>query len=367
MDTFLLIVAAVVVGLLVIFGIAWYWFRTRLGAAPRDERPSSETDSIPPFRISLMPRPETPWQLADDVEMLSDVIEQSGFRRVSDFAIPEMKDLSVRGFCDRTRAAYAIIYEHPQVGLVVDAVRIHKQATATVTSAPNDGLDHPDTSLRAEVPLPASPLERGETINAWQQILTDLDQLSAERPSIPALAKTFVAAFTSSYAAEMDWRIRRGGVSADEIRRVASTGAQDEPDADTISAVQGIWRKAIDTFIESEVIASYLRSEPMPAAEWERQRERVFVVHEQSDHDALSDALCASVALHDADADVLKQRRDAMRAKIDAAFSDGETLDGFQAAQSALPSTQRFAPLAHVQRPWRAAIYLRPPPNQLAA
>lgn len=367
MNTFLLIVAAVVVGLVVVLTLAWYWFKSRLSALSAEASPRASASGIPPFRINLVAVDGGRWRQSAEVETVSRTIENSGFKPLADYAIPEMRDMVVRGFCDRKRAAYAIIYEHPQVGLVVDLVRIHKDVTATVTTAPDDGLDHPQNSLRTEVALPASALDKAGVLATWTQMLTELDSLSAGRTPIPALAKTFVAAFTSSYAAEMDWRIRRGGVSAEEIRRVATTGGQNEPDADAIRAVQTIWRNTIDDFIGAEVITAFLRAESFPAAEWEQTRDRVFVVHEQSNADSLCDALCAGVVFDDQEPEQAQARIRAMRAQLDAVFSESEALPGFKTAQAVLPSTQRFTELANLDRPWRAAIYLRPASNQFTA
>ena len=63
----------------------------------------------------------------------------------------------------------------------------------------------------------------------------------------------FVTAFTAAYAAEMDWRIDRGGVTAEEVAGAAAAGGQETPDATAVEGVQAMWRAAIDDFVSGEV------------------------------------------------------------------------------------------------------------------
>ncbi|MCH9670650.1 MAG: hypothetical protein K0U93_04305 [Gammaproteobacteria bacterium] len=364
MTKFLIIVAGVVVSLLVILGAVWFWLKGRqTRSAPHG------STGVPPFRIELTPKPTPTWQQEAEVDTFSHVIETSGFQRIGDFAIPQMHDLMVRGFCDRKRAAFAIIYEHPQVGLVLDLVRIHKGCTATVTSAPDDGLDHPGNTARTQIPF--ENLDEDGASATWAKMLPALDELCKDKTPIPALPKTFVAAFTSSYAAEMDWRIRRGGVTEDEVRRVALAGGQEDPAPDAIEQVKAVWRSTIDKFVGSEVIGQFLAAREISAVDWEQMRDRILVVHEYSETDALCDSLAAltdtPAPADDAEVSEPNEAASGLRAELGAAFTDAQVIDGFAAALELLPSTHRFEKIGSVQRPWRAEVYLKPSPAELAA
>ena len=209
MQTFLFIVAGVVIGLLVILGATWYWFKRGLSVPGKTSRQRSSlseiADSLPPFRITLHPG-EGIWD--QKIEAFSEVIESSDFQLIGDYTIPEMGNLPVRGFCHSGEGVHAVVYAYPQVGLVVDLMKVYRHHKVTVTTAPRDGLEHPDSSLLICVP----PAPDDDGIRAiWPQMLSTLDDHSQEDEVIPVSSRTFIAAFTSSYAAEMDWRIRRGG------------------------------------------------------------------------------------------------------------------------------------------------------------
>ena len=116
-----------------------------------------------------------------------------------------------------------------------------------------------------------------------ESVLTD----AAGRDAVAITAGLFPTVFATAYAAEMDWRIGRGGVTVEEIRRVAAASGQKEPGDDDVELVQGMWRTAIDDFVSEEAERAFLETGTVSAADWEGMRDRVLVVHEHSIVDEL--------------------------------------------------------------------------------
>jgi len=359
MKTFLLVTGGVVVGLLVVVSIGWLWLRRKLrgigealGALVTDL-----AGAVPPFRISLVPSSRPEWSDPARVLCVSGGFEGEGYQAVGDFEVPEMEGVVLRGFWHPRQHGFAVIYDHPQAGICVDLVALFSDRTLlTVSHSPETGMDRPERSrlVRMQVDLdePAGAAALHER----------LVQESAGREPIAVRADHFVRTFTGAYQLEQDWRIARGGVTPDEIRRAAELGGQEPPDDCAVELVQGLWRVAISEFVEQAVLTAYQAGNPMPASEWEGLRDRIQVVHEHVDRDDLADTLAWALIAgsYDEEDDEAEDRLHAEAKQRLAPLFGGSICAGFAEAQSLLPEKGRYRKLGSVAQPWVGDLYRAP-------
>jgi hypothetical protein len=237
----------------------------------------------------------------------------------------------------------------------VDVVGLHAdRSLLTVSNAPESGMDRPSRArlLRMELDSLA------EAHRLHERLVRESDGLVP----LPTTAGEFARAVEGAYRMEQNWRIARGGVTADEVRRAAAVGGLEPPDDDAIELVQASWRAAIAEFVSGEVLKAWLESSPMPASEWEERRERIRVVHDHCDADEMAEELAWSMiagSYDPEDDEAEEQAHEQARRRLQHVFS-GSVCAGFTEAQNLLPEKRRFRKLGAVTRPFAGDVYLEP-------
>lgn len=347
--TVLLLIAATV-------GLGFLWIRRKLvqlGGMLRG------LDSLPPFRIRLLPSAVAPWRDIDAADELTAGLQALGYECVGDFEIPEMGEVALRGFRHAEADALAAIYDVPEVGVHLDVVMELMDGThLTVTSGKETGLDQPEASRMLHVE--ADPND-SETAPRLHQRLLDL----AHGRETMLIDSSFEHAFTEAYEREMSWRIRRGGVTADEIRRQAERAGMEPPSNQAIELVRAAWRRAIDEFIQEETRRAWLAESDMSLSSWERERDRFVVVHECGDACERIDELAWVIiegTIPDDDEQAEGRAFEAARARLQHAFEGRTVREGFAEAQRLLPEKRRYELIGSLEEPWPADCYLVPEP-----
>jgi hypothetical protein len=364
MGTFFMMVAGVVVGLLIVLALAWWWIKRRLSKLgdALGSIGNAVVGTVPPFRISLEPLEDSSaWRSDDAVQQRSSELEKLGYHRSGDFSIAEMDGVVIRGFCHPTAACMAALYQHPQVDeLLIDINRAHfDHSIVLVTNAAETGMDDP----------PNKKTIRYTDGPAMAEMHNGLLAACEGHEAFRISAGLFRMMFTTAYAAEMDWRIERDGVTADEVRAAAAAGGQEAPDDDVVDLVQLQWRATIETFMDDEVLSAFQASKAIA----ENQQGRVRPVHAKSNVDELSSAIAAAVfaseqpdedELDDDEYEEAVERLEAQSAElvpqIRACFAGGSTADEMRNAMAKLPSDNVIAHLGETQRPYPAQFYLFP-------
>lgn len=365
MKIFLLAVAGAMAGLILLIALGRLWLKRRLRRLGAALGQLAAGSGVPPFRVTLMP--VTGADVFEDgaaVDAATRSLEGTGYRRLDDFEIPELENVLVRGFWHAEHGAFAALVEHPQAGVFVDVVALFTdRSLLTVSSGPETGLERPQRAPRLCVALPGP----GEVQRLHERLVAEIE--TSGRTPIPTAPEQFTLAFEGAYRMEQDWRIARGGPTADEVRRAAVAGGQAPPDDATVAQVQATWRRAIAEFVGDEALKAWLADAPLPAAGWEAQRERIRVVHEHSDVRALVETLAAEMvpAGCDEEDEAAWERTHAQaRQQLEPLFrADGDGSDdvvraGFARAQALLPEKRRYHALGSVDHPWPAEIYLEP-------
>jgi len=357
MQTFLIVVAGAVVGTLLVACLLFLWIKRKVKGIGEALGAIFGAANLPPFRVSLAPAPAPEWADQADVDRAFQGFTAAGYSHCGDFRIPEMDDLCLRSFFHRGLGCFGVLYDHPEVGLFVDLVREHGDGTTTtVSSGPESGMDRPEYAplVRLEVEVTG--------LNGVSKLHERLADESQGRAGMPASAADFPHVFVESYTQEMDWRIARGGVTVEEIRRAAALGGQPEPDACAVKLVQTAWRVAIEGFIEEEVRKTWLADSGLGAAEWEELRDRIEVVHEHSVAEDQIDALAwlkIEGTFPDDDCEAEERAVAQARTQLEPLFADG-VRDGFARAQRVLPEKRRHQLLASLEAPWPADVYRAP-------
>ena len=298
-------------------------------------------------------------------------LEGVGYTRVGDFRSDEMPTVQLRALANTQASTYAVLM---QVGLGekinMDVVCFFTDGEhVTVTTSPESGLDRPEWSnmIRMDVDLVADP---AAAVKLHERTLEE----QRGRPMVSTKPEKFVDVFCRAYAREMDWRVSHG-MTADEVRRsCAATGAE-PPTDEAVEMVVATWRRAISDFVNDQLREKFLRHvTKMSAGEWEDVRDRLYIVHEHSDRDALVEALAwrleeadgAAVKdgddddSDDDDSDDSDEESEAIRARLRPLFADAPVREAFSTAQEMLPATQRYRRVAGIKTPYGADVYVEP-------
>jgi hypothetical protein len=189
--------------------------------------------STTPSLIHLTKRGSIEWSRAGEAKAIIEPLQKLGFTAVGNFEINEMAGVQLMAFTHSGHNAYAVVYEHPVAGVWVDIYSRYLDGQelkgCTYSNVHHPGSNQVDTQPnRKSVKVPH----------------LDVDSLFArfinERPAYelePVQPEKFAALFESAYADEMEWRKSRGGVTEDEVRRVAAATGRNVDDA-TVKEVQ---------------------------------------------------------------------------------------------------------------------------------
>lgn len=354
-----------VFGALLIALLAWWWFRRKLRrlAEGIGNFITGVSSQVPPFRIRLESVSEPGWNDESAVDQVSAELERLGFRWDGDYVVPELNDMPLKGMVHSGSGIVAALYEHPATDrLIADLVAFFPDDTSCkVSNAPESGIDSPGFArkIRVETDLNASPSSVAEL---HETILTECGGRELKRVSVDE----FAACFREEWARTMDWHVDRGGVSPDEIRRVAALSGEAEPDDEAIELARAGWTSAIRLFVEDQIRDRFLRADGMSANEWELKQDRVRFVHEATDLSDLIETLAwdiveGSSLLCDENEDEEESvRMDRAQAALREAFNGVSLREGIGKAQVLLPKNMRWKFLCGVDGKHPADAYLVP-------
>ena len=164
----------------------------------------------PPLRIHLVPA--RPRGFHGKGAQYREGLEAKGFAHIGTYRVAQIRGLVLSAYVEDTLGVGAVVYDHPLAGSFVDMyVENERGRSVTVSNAPaGEELD--------------APPGREKVIDKTFGLDEIYDRILRERPAGPYRridAGNFVETFQAAYAREMDWRTRRGGPTAEEVRRSA--------------------------------------------------------------------------------------------------------------------------------------------------
>ena len=166
----------------------------------------------PPLRVHVVPENSGNGCMRREMQKYGQDLDAQGFEEIGTFRIPEIAGLVLTAYTQPYQSVSAVVYNHPLAGCFVDVFSENERGQSlTVSSAPaGEELDHPPG--------------HNKVIDKTMMVVEMYDFLLTRRPSGPhkRIDETnFVEEFQAAYAKDMDWRMSRGGVTDEEVRRSA--------------------------------------------------------------------------------------------------------------------------------------------------
>jgi hypothetical protein len=255
----LIVVAVVALGIFLVIR----WFR-------RAVNEQAGAGATPPCRVNPEPEPNPEWRNRKQIEEWSAQLRALGFEDAGAYTIPEMAGLQMAGFCHPGERLMAVIYDHTRIAPSFD-ICFERPDTSGVTGA-NTMLGH-DISRRPE--SKRISIENGTVEQLYRAVAGE--GTAAERLAV--VPANFASDFKASYARSMNWKLKQGGVTREDIRHEAKRMNQEITDEQLEECFTNI-REGYVTELRTGCLAQYLDESRLPASEWEKVRDRMFAVPE---------------------------------------------------------------------------------------
>jgi hypothetical protein len=309
--------------------------------------------AVPPMRIHLYKASALIWMNESGVDEVAKWIQGNGFGFVGDFLIEELPESRLKVFLSDDRRLVAVI-RHDRAddpAYVEFCFDLGNNQRGGVSNPPN-----------ATVPLPGGAI--GEHFDSWLTLPASVDdfhvgmqilpkmlerarELSEENTALKVDSKRIEEFFEAAHAAEMDMRIERGGLTAEEIR-LALEQDQQSVSKEEIEVIQRDWQDAIEQFLVEQ---------SSKGTEYLDESGEVVAVHDGS----------LSTFLLDRFSDFYTSENEAEKQELLRIMSELETLlrlfkprEAIARFRPLLPESMRFSLIDQVRKPVEADLYLLP-------
>ena len=351
METFLQILGIIFLAFLCVIGLAvlwlvwkvWGWWR-QFQVLTKSMR-ALAAGAVPPFRVKLEKVDRPTWADRDQIEFLAGPLRKAGFVDLGIFDVtPSL--FRLLALASTKDNIYAAVYQHPESGVHLDLVTAYQDGTfCTYSTSKQAGLlDQPQFKTTKSLPeFRAADL---------------LKRFLAERPQkamLPATAEAFPELFESFWAREFDWRIARGGVTDEEIQRVAGKDGGSISE-ENVRLIKLEWRQSINAHYYVELQQNFLATSLVTASQWEQMRDRVHFVHDNLEWAEVVEMCglgtddCAADDKHSAE---LSPEADRLAAAFPPRVAFGRI-------NELLKAERRFEKLGELAKPITADVYLSP-------
>lgn len=165
-----------------------------------------------PSKIHLKKDPAPDWLKGVETKKVLTRLVKSGFKPGRAYTVTEMPDVLLLSLFHRKTGVVCVLYKHVQAGEWVDlVVQYESGEELTISNAPHGGeLDQRPGAIK--VFLPNAPLS---------ELSAAYNKHALKKPKVKIDVDNFRDVFEKAYAADMQWRAERGGVTKEEIHRVA--------------------------------------------------------------------------------------------------------------------------------------------------
>lgn len=257
--------ALIIVGI-VVLGIAWFGYkiyRMVKGAMAGGGMAA---------RIRLVETEEEGHHPNETAALVSH-FESLGFERAGRYRIDELQGLILDALIKPEEEMAAAIYDHPNFPVFYDVTAIdHEGNCFTITTSP---LSHPDNVPAGSQVVIAKGLPVQEAVRRMRAERPEGNWQTIERENV-------VAAIEDAYAKSMDFQIRKGTISEAYVRQIAAvSNPKAKLTAEMIEQAIKQHEQSLRGLIEEACIANFLKTHSLPAADWERARDHVIVVHDR--------------------------------------------------------------------------------------
>jgi hypothetical protein len=311
MQTFLMIVGGLVVGLLLFLVGTIIALRLFVGSKLKmikevlERLAADASTAVPPFQLKLTPLPEGASQ-DERVSTLAQELQIRGFESAGDFVADLTPlELNVRLLAQRDLGMQAAIYSHPQAGVWVDLVTRYTDGRVVCDTSLRDHLmeSMPKKQIRFHPAASASEVYEQHVAlrppGDWRHIPT------ADLPSL----------FESIYAEELEWRGSRGGPTPEEIARVSERDGTTVTQ-EMIDTIRGRWQEAFHEHRLSQLREAVIQDGTFRDHELDQLGDRLLFIYDGMPVSAVGDALESvrdflEAPLDDVDDEAARQERHA--------------------------------------------------------
>jgi hypothetical protein len=288
MAIFLQMLGAVFLGLILVLIAAYLWLRWKIRRFTREWAGKLEAFAqnmspaamglmyVPPMTLQLTPAEESDAAHPQELELATLEVQNLGFQRGKLFVMGEIGGIC-RAMFHPERKVDAVVYDHPLLGVWIDFAAHFADGSSLSFSncTQKSGLDQPPDIENRYFP--------GEQIAAlWERFRRSLP----EKPLADIAADGFPQRFEDGHRREMEWRISRGGVTEEEVRRCVEMGGGEFSD-EHCDMVQRAWRMRIAQHIDDRLREAFLAASSMSLTEYENARDRLVFVHDHTSAEQL--------------------------------------------------------------------------------
>jgi hypothetical protein len=338
MDTFVIALAAVVIGVPLSLWVIWRIIKWKLrrmfdglsGAFDRQ-----------PAHIKLVRADREPTSKEWNQHLAA--LRHIGFQSVGTFMARQRPAVKIHGMVDESRSMYGVVYSHGKQ-VHADIVTLYPDGrVVTTTSMPLTGLDTPPFHTMHRLPGAAA----GELVR---------DHL-AKRPGISSHATEprFAKDFEATHERLMEWRLLRG-VSEEEVRRGAKLDPKQKGkplDDEAVRSTIAMIRETYDEELKRDLIDRALEQGGYPEDLHDELQDCCLVVTPATEPDDIVDHLVESAPGWSDDHEEQPQKR----ARLVLALSAGPIRDTFHGYVDSLTGVKPLF-LASFERPIAGDVYL---------
>ncbi|MCH2206059.1 MAG: hypothetical protein MK132_09355 [Lentisphaerales bacterium] len=349
-------ILGVLTGMAIFVIIAWFYVKNKIKAMAHDlTNALGGMQAIPPFKITLHEEFEPKFNHQQNFTHCQRLLLASDFQSAGTFFTDQVEGLIIEGFV-HADGYLAALYDHPQAGVFVDIVtKTENNHWFVISSNSPQGMESPENCTKSYLHIP--PDEDDLVTKLLDKLKEDTNGKSLCQWQI----ENFRSIFEKAYNSEMQWRIQKGGVTDEEILSVAELTGQEPPDEEILELVKDNWKMAIIGHVDDEVRDACLETISMPLEEWEKKRERLFIIHSYSDPDNIACDVTYSLIEDQEENDNYEEIFEAKVAELKSKLNQQSNLaEAFERINQELPSEKKYEPLCKLEAPYEATVFISP-------
>jgi hypothetical protein len=267
MTTFLEIIGVLALAVVLVIGGIYLYFRIKLGKYANVDQSKDQT----PLIIHLNEEIEPEWVEKKEARAIEKSLTTLGFSADKCYEVVEMDGMQLRAFFNAPYSA--VLYTHPIAGLWVDMV-------ANTT----DGLDYTVSNAPMGGEIEHAPYEKkywlkGEDVTT---LFETLKKEVGEAPIEVIASETFRDSFEDAYKKEMQWKSQKGGISFEEVEKMAHNDSPKYSDEEILETFRETKRKELMRWHDG-AMEVYEKENPTPQNECYDRFDDLFIVPSKSD------------------------------------------------------------------------------------
>lgn len=294
----------------------------------------------PPYKIHLNEDLNPEWVESEETIEIVERLAQLGFEKGKGYTIKEMEGVQLMPFFHPKEGIVSVLYDHPLAGIWIDFhLEYEDNTTLTVSNAPSGGeLDNP--------PYATKIFKKTDNI---YELYNTLKEFIEDKPIRYIDQSEFRENMEADYERNMQWRYQKGGVSTEEVKRLALEAGIEMDEADFQEGLKRIKTNELLSW-HAECLKTFFRESGMDSSTRDNMEDYLFIVSDLMEPEYFFDYLIDYMDFSDS------QYHQFMAMAKDAESSSGL----FQKINDSLSKELRAVHAGSVSTPINADIYRAP-------